>query len=131
MSLRFINQLISEEGPFKLRKSRYNQGEGRKQEKIIQRRQVSLGYQLKYLDKNYIELSWVIITNEDIYRNYRIGFVSLEFKLLRNLVSSHWELYRYVIEVKLILKSFKIAELNVAGHMHDLKTARVKFIVQA
>ena len=52
MSLRFINQLISEEGPFKLRKSRYNQSEGRKQEKIIQRRQVSLGYQLKYLDKN-------------------------------------------------------------------------------
>ena len=89
MSLRFINQLISEEGPFKLRKSRYNQSEGRKQEKIIQRRQVSLGYQLKYLDKNYIELSWLIITNEDIYRNYRIGFVSLEFKLLRNLVSSH------------------------------------------
>jgi len=70
MSLTFINQLISEESPFKLRESRYNQSEGRKQEKIIQRRQVSAGYQLKYLDKNYIELSWVIITNEDIYRNY-------------------------------------------------------------
>lgn len=68
--------------------------------------------------KTYIVITW-------------IGFVSLEFKLLRNLVSSHWELYRYVIEVKLILKSFKIAELNVAEHMHDLKTARVKFIVQA
>lgn len=57
MSLRFINQLISEESPFKLRESRYNRSEGRKQEKIIQRPQVSLGYQLKYLDKNYIELS--------------------------------------------------------------------------
>ena len=80
MSLRFINQLISEEGPFKLRKSRYNQSEGRRQEKIIQRRQVSLGYQLKYLDKNYIELSWVIITNEDIYRNYinRLCFIRVQ-----------------------------------------------------
>lgn len=36
----------------KSRESRYNRIEGRKQENIIQRRQVSAGYQLKYLDKN-------------------------------------------------------------------------------
>lgn len=64
----------------KSRESRYNRIEGRKQENVIQRRQVSAGYQLKYLDKNYIELSWVIIINEDIYRNYmnRLCFIRVQ-----------------------------------------------------